>query len=213
MRLDETPQDIELVRQVDDHVVLFEVGGHLAERFLVSILCLLLALAVDHRVVFANCDVFRVLEREASQVFDGLGLGGREEEGLARFRQVTNDGVERRGETHVEDAICLIEDCGVASWLAPPEIASDDVKSLTEKLEMIAFEAERLIHVLQQASRRRDEDVHPRQPLLLVLEVLAANDETGRELVVAANLAEHLEDLYCLRGDRTSSVRQLTVAS
>lgn len=74
---------------------------------------------------------------------------------------MTDDGVERRGETHVENAICLVEDCGVASWLAPPEIASDDVKSLTEKLEMIAFEAERLIHVLQQASRRRDEDVHP----------------------------------------------------
>lgn len=79
MRLDEAPQDIELVRQVDDHVMLFEVGGHLAERFLVAILCLLLALAVDHRVVFADGDVLRILEREASQVFHGLGLSGREE--------------------------------------------------------------------------------------------------------------------------------------
>jgi hypothetical protein len=161
MRLDEAPQDIELVRQVDDHVVLFEVGGHLAERFLVAVLCLLLALAVDHRVVLADGDVLRVFERETSQILDGLGLGGRKEEGLARFRQVTDDRVERRGETHVKDAICLVEDCGVVSLLAPPEIAPVDVKPLTEKLEMIAFKAERLIHVLQQAARRRDEDVHP----------------------------------------------------
>lgn len=93
--------------------------------------------------------------------------------------------------------------------VSPACMAPVDVNPLTEKLEMIAFEAECLIHVLQQASRRRDENVHSGQSLLLVLEVLAANDETSRELVVATDLAEHLEDLYSLRG-RAHSVSTMT---
>mgnify|MGYP001581226321 FL=1 len=52
-----------------------------------------------------------------------------------------------------------------------------------------------LVHVLQQPSGCGDEDVHPRQALLLVLEVLAADDQSGRELVLVPYLAQDLEDL------------------
>lgn len=64
---------------------------------------------------------------------------------------------------------------------------------------MVAFEPKRLIHVLQQTSRCRDKDVHPRQPVLLVLQVLPSNDQTRRELMLVADLAKNLEDLDRLR--------------
>lgn len=67
---------------------------------------------------------------------------------------------------------------------------------------MVALEAERLVHVLEEAARGRDEDVHAREAVLLVLEVLAADDEAGRELVLVADLAQDLEDLDGLRVGR-----------
>lgn len=69
----------------------------------------------------------------------------------------------------------------------------------TKELQMVAVEPERLVHVLQEPAGRRDEDVHARQPLLLMFEVLATNDEAGGEVVLVANLAEHFEDLDGLR--------------
>lgn len=68
---------------------------------------------------------------------------------------------------------------------------------------MITLEPECLVHVLEEAPRGRDEDVHSREALLLVLEALSADDESGRELVLVANLAEDLEDLDGLRTRRT----------
>lgn len=65
----------------------------------------------------------------------------------------------------------------------------------TEHLQPIALKSNRLVHVLQQSSRRRNEDVHLRQPIHLVLDVLAPDDETGREGVVGADLAKDFEDL------------------
>lgn len=73
---------------------------------------------------------------------------------------------------------------------------------------MVTIEPERLIHVLQEPSGRRNEDIHARQPLLLVLQVLSADDEAGREVVLVAYLAEDFEDLDSLR-DGTRSAGSL----
>lgn len=64
---------------------------------------------------------------------------------------------------------------------------------------MVALEPERLIHVLQQPSGSRDEDVHSRQAVLLVLQVLSSDDQTRRELVLVSDLAKNLEDLNRLK--------------
>lgn len=171
VRLDEAPQHIELRWQVDNHVVLLEVARHLIDvlNILVPILRLLLAL----RASFSYRDVLRVVQRQTSEVLDGLGLGGGEEEGLAGTGQVGNDGIEGGGETHVENSVGFVEDCeGHVSYVLRKRRGEER----TEDLEMVALETERLVHVLQQPSGSRDENVHPRQAVLLVLEVLASDD-------------------------------------
>jgi Uma2 family endonuclease len=69
---------------------------------------------------------------------------------------------------------------------------------LTQHLKVIALEPDGLVHVLEEPSWRSDEDIHPREPVRLVLEVLASDDETGRERVVGSDLPENLEDLDSL---------------
>ena len=49
-------------------------------------------------------------EAEAGEGGDGLGLGGREEEGLAGFGEVEEEGGESAGEAHVEDTVGFIKD-------------------------------------------------------------------------------------------------------
>ena len=52
-----------------------------------------------------------------------------------------------------------------------------------------------LIHVLQQPTGRAHEDVHVVNANLLLLHTLAANDQTGAQVVVDADRAQHVEDL------------------
>lgn len=76
----------------------------------VSVLELALALpACACEASFADGDVLGVVEGEAREVLDGLGLGRREEEGLARFGEVGDDGVDGGGEAHVEDPVRFVE--------------------------------------------------------------------------------------------------------
>ena len=126
------------------------------------------------RRALADSNVLGVLETEPREVLDALRLRRGEQQRLAAARQVRDDGVERGGKAHVEDPVRLVE---------------------YEQLEVVALKSERLVHVLQQPSGCGDEDVHPRQALLLVLEVLAADDQSGRELVLVPYLAQDLEDL------------------
>lgn len=77
-------------------------------------------------------------------------------------------------EAHIHDAICLIEN---------------------EDLQVRHIEAETLVQMLQHASRRADKNVHAIDALRLLFQTLAANDETGRVVVVAANLAQDVKDL------------------
>lgn len=111
MGLDEAPKDVELLVKLADHVVLLEILGRGLVRsrrlVLVSLLELALALAGDDSLTHG--DVLGVLEGEASQVLDRLGLSGGEEEGLAGAGKVGNDGVDRGGESHVENAVGLVE--------------------------------------------------------------------------------------------------------
>lgn len=59
--------------------------------------------------------------------------------------------------------------------------------------------------MLQKTSGSGDKDVHAREALLLVLQALATDDQTSRELMLVANLAEDLEDLNRLLQDGTVS--------
>lgn len=111
MSLDETPEDVELLVERDDEVVLLEV----LRRSLVGgsglVFLALLSLALALNDAFSDGDVLRVLEREASEILDRLGLSRREEEGLALLGEVGDDGVDRGRESHVEDTIGLVENC------------------------------------------------------------------------------------------------------
>ncbi len=118
MRADEGEEQIELLFELDEHVVLFEALGRGSLVF-----------------GLADGDVLGILEREARQILDALGLGGREEHGLAVARQVLDDGVQGAREAHVEDAIGLVED---------------------EDLEVGGVESKGLIHVLQQTTGSGD---------------------------------------------------------
>lgn len=114
MRLDEAPEHVQLLVQLDDHVVLLQVLGRRA-RNLLLLGSLALALARDADNALAHGDVLGVVERESGEVLDRLGLRRREEERLAGLGQVRNDGVDRGGEAHVEDPICLVEHCRLVS--------------------------------------------------------------------------------------------------
>ena len=83
-------------------------------------------------------------------------MGGGEEEGLARFGEMGEEGCEGFFEAHVEDAVCLVED---------------------EELEGVCVEADGLVHVLEEAAWGGDEDVHSGEAVAFVFEVFPADDE------------------------------------
>ena len=49
--------------------------------------------------------------------------------------------------------------------------------------------------MLEESTRCRDEDVHARKPLSLILQVLPANHEASREAMESANATQDVEDL------------------
>lgn len=65
-----------------------------------------------------------------------------------------------------------------------------------EDLQVVNVESESLIQVLQHAPRRAHQDVHAVNPLGLFLQALPSDDQTRREVVIAPNLAQHVEDLH-----------------
>ena len=72
----------------------------------------------------------------------------------------------------------------------------------TENLQVIGLEAKGLVHVLQKPTRRRDEDVHSRQTLALIFEILPTDNEPCRETVIATygtQYVEYLDSLVPLR--------------
>lgn len=110
MSLDEAPQNVELLVEWHDEVVLLEVlRRSLVGSSRLVLLLLGLALALDD--AFSDSDILRVLEREASEILDRFGLGRREEESLALPGKVGHDGVDGGGESHVENAVGLVEYC------------------------------------------------------------------------------------------------------
>ena len=119
-------------------------------------------------------DVLWLLEAEPREILDRLCLRGGKEKRLALAGEVVEDGVEGGGETEIEDAIGLVED---------------------EQLHVAQLKVGRLIHVLEKAAGRANENVHAGNAKGLALEILAADDEAGGELMVDAGLAENLKDL------------------
>lgn len=97
MSSDEAEKDVELLVEVDDRVVLLEIFG----RGGVTLDLLFLVFGTNKDWSF---------EGQTSQIFDRLGLSGREQESLTRLGKVSQDGVERSGKAHVENSIGLIED-------------------------------------------------------------------------------------------------------
>ncbi|GJD00511.1 hypothetical protein ColKHC_09336 [Colletotrichum higginsianum] len=131
-------------------------------------------LQVLGRRLLVDRDVLGVPEAQAGQVGYLLALSGTEEQCLPRGGQVLDQGVDGGLEAHVHDTVRFVEH---------------------EDLQVIDVEAGGLIEVLQHAAGRADKDVHLGQAFGLLLEALAADDEAGREVVVAADLAQDLEDL------------------
>jgi hypothetical protein len=83
-------------------------------------------------------------------------------------------GIHSRLETHVHDPVGLVQH---------------------EYLQVVHVQAGCLVKVLQHAPGGADEDVHAAQALGLLTKTLATNDETGREGMMAADLAQNLENL------------------
>ena len=132
------------------------------------------ALRRRRRAVLVHREQLRRAEREPRERRYRARLRRREEPRDARSRQGREDRRQRRLEAQIEDAVGLVED---------------------EQLQVGRLEADRLVEVLQQPARRRDEDVHPADALRLLVAVLAADDEPRRQVVLHAEGAEHVEDL------------------
>ncbi len=101
-------------------------------------------------------------------------MGGGEQERLPLLGQVLQDGVHVGGEAHVEDAIGLVQH---------------------EQLHRGRVEVRVLVQVLLDPPGSTDDDVASLEAARLELEVLAADDQAGREVVILANLTERLENL------------------
>ena len=56
--------------------------------------------------------MLRFLHELDTNLFDGLGHGGREEEGLAFFWHSADNGLDVLQEAHVEHFICLVQNQG-----------------------------------------------------------------------------------------------------
>ncbi len=66
-------------------------------------------------------------------------------------------------------------------------------------MQVAALKVDGLVHVLQEATGRADQNVHAIDAFLLKLDILAANHQSGAEIVIAANLAQHAKDLQRLK--------------
>ena len=65
-----------------------------------------------------------------------------------------------------------------------------------EHLQARRVEADRLVEVLQQPARRAHEQAHPRDPLRLLVLVLAADDQARREVVLLADHTQQITKLH-----------------
>jgi len=101
-------------------------------------------------------------------------LRGREEQRLSYGWEIFNDRVECLLETHVQTAIGFVQD---------------------QHLHGARVEERILVHVLQQAAGCADQYVALVHASPLELQVLAADDEAGGEVVMLAHLLQSLEDL------------------
>ena len=90
--LDEAPEHVELPVERAEHVVLLERRGRRALR-----------------QGLVDADAHGVGQAEAREVGDGLRLGGGEEEGLARFGEVGEEGGERPMEAHVQYSVGFVQ--------------------------------------------------------------------------------------------------------
>ena len=151
----ERKEDVELARQLHDHVELLEV--------------------LRHEGVGLASDIRGIAQTQPRQVLDAPRLRRGEQERLPRRWQVLENGIERAREAHIEDAVGLVEH---------------------EHLQIRHVESHRLVEVLQKSAGCGDQNVHLAQAILLVLEVLAADDQAGREGVLSTDAAQHVKDLH-----------------
>ena len=127
-----------------------------------------------HARILVHGDEDGVGEGEARQVRDVAGLGGGEEQSLALGGDAAHDAVDGRGEAEVQTPVRLVQH---------------------QQLQVVDVEGGVLVEVLQQAAGGADEDVAVRHPRPLELEILAADDEAGAEVVLLAHQPQRLEDL------------------
>lgn len=88
-------------------------------------------------------------------------------------------------------------------------MCESQILSLTEYLQVVAFESNSLIHMLQKTTGRRDENVHARQTFSFIAEILSTDDQTSGEGVVTSNRTENFEDLNGLN-ERKSELQTCT---
>ena len=85
------------------------------------------SLLLDFLCRLAHCelDLYRILEQRLCQFLNLLWHGSREHDGLASLRQLGCDSIDILRETHVEHAVCLVED--EETHLAEVYVAQRDV--------------------------------------------------------------------------------------
>jgi hypothetical protein len=89
---------------------------------------------------------------------------------------------------------------------------SREATQLTKNLEVISFKTDCLIHVLQQSPGRSYEDIHPRQAIAFILQILPADYQAGREGMMTAYRAKDIEYLDGLGASKKSVVRTVSRA-
>lgn len=85
---------------------------------------------------------------------------------------------------------------GLINQVLAPSIRKSG--SLTQKLQVVGLKAERLVHMLQKSARCRDKNIHSRQAVAFVFEILPTDNESCRKSMVTAYGTQYVEYLYSL---------------
>lgn len=86
----------------------------------------------------------------------------------------------------------------------PPHHVQDPIRFVQDqRAQRAAVKARRLVHVLEQAAGRGDQDVEALHACLLLRDVLAADQDPGAQLVPRTDLSQLIENLPSGGGGRS----------
>jgi hypothetical protein len=109
-----------------------------------------------------------------SEVFDSTANSGRKEKSLHFFGQTLHNRINVASETHVQNAIYFVHN---------------------EHLKIVPVELSCLIHVLEETTRRGNDDVHSLNVVLLGLQIFSSNNQSGTHFMEVRKRSQDFKSL------------------